>query len=266
MRASSGQRIWNGTIVGYSAIQRTVTILSSISTTARILLSSFSGPNIMENSELNNRLLALGTPAVCDANKNLRVMGPAMRPIASGYKFVGVARTVQCHEDFLAVIGTLADSLEGDVLVVDSRNSKRALAGELFSTEAARRGLSALVVDGAVRDTASIEQLGLPVYSRYVTPLAGTTEHPGQTQIPVTCGDVIVNPGDILLGDNDGIVVGSPEEFEALLSTAEAIQQIESRVLGRLNEGHDLVAMLNFEAHYSAIADGKPSKLKFKPD
>ena len=217
----------------------------------------------MEYSELKTRLLKLDTPAICDANKALRVIDPEILPIKSGFKFVGVARTVRCHEDFLSVIKALADSEEGEVLVVDSQASRSALAGELFSTEAARRGLAGIVIDGAFRDVPKVRAMKFPVYSRSIIPVSGTTTRVFETQIPISCGGVEVNPGDILFGDDDGIVVASFGEFAELIPTAEEIQKCESEALERMGKGESLLDMLNFDEHYQTVESGKQSKLKF---
>ncbi|MEM6583045.1 MAG: RraA family protein [Pseudomonadota bacterium] len=217
----------------------------------------------MDFAELKIRLLALSTSSMCDADKNLRVLDPAIRPLKEGFKFVGVARTVSCHEDFLTVIRALADAQPDDVLVIDSQQSRRALAGELFATEAARKGLAAIVVDGAYRDLSAVKAMNFPVYARNVNPMSGTIENVFETQTTVSCGGVSISPGDILFGDDDGILVASTEELAKLLPAAEAIEATEARVLEKLKQSESLIDLLNFEDHWSAIAQGKSSKLTF---
>ncbi|MEM1154777.1 MAG: RraA family protein [Pseudomonadota bacterium] len=218
----------------------------------------------MNFAELKTRLLALSTSSMCDADKNLRVLDPAIRPLKEGFKFVGVARTVSCREDFLTVIRALADANPDDVLVVDSQQSGRALAGELFATEAARKGLAAIVVDGAYRDISAVKALGFPVYARSVNPMSGSIENVFETQNTVSCGGVSISPGDILFGDDDGIVVGSTEELVKLLPAAEAIEETEARVLEKLKQGESLIDLLNFEDHWNDISLGRSSKLTFE--
>src|SRR5262249_11497645 len=129
----------------------------------------------MDFAAIRRRLLELDTACLCDTDKQLRVMDGAIRPVLPGLKLVGRAHTVVCEDDFLSVIKALHDAQTGEVLVVETRGSRRAVAGELFSKEAQRKGLAGLVVDGAVRDIAKIRSFGIPVYSRSVVPASGTT-------------------------------------------------------------------------------------------
>ena len=217
----------------------------------------------MTFDDLLPRLRALDTTCLSDANKSIRVLDPAIRPIRRGLQMIGRAYTVTCRDDFLTVILALRDARPGDVLVVDGQGGSRALAGELFATEAHRKGLAGLVVDGAVRDTATLETLPIPVYARSICPVAGTTTRLFSVQVPVTCGGAVVHPGDIVFGDSAGVIVASVEELAALVPVAEGVQAAEAAVLASLRAGRSLMDMLNLDAHLAAVAERRPSRLQF---
>lgn len=215
--------------------------------------------------DLLDRVAALDTAALCDANRDIRVMDPGLRPVTSFRLMVGRARTVRCRDDFLAVIRALSDSGPGEVLVIDGGGGTRALAGELFATEAARRKLAGIVIDGACRDTSRLVTLQLPVYARWACPAAGTADRLGATQQGVVCGGVCVESGDVVIGDRDGIVVVSEAGLLALLPRAEEVQRTEAAVLERLERGEGLLGMLNLAEHCDALERGRPSKLRIQP-
>lgn len=175
----------------------------------------------------------------------------------------GPAVTVRVRDDFLGVLQAVAAAAPGDVVVVDGGGRPTALAGELFARAALAKGLAGLVVDGGYRDIAYVEGCALPVYSRLVTPMAGTTQRPAVLNEPVTCGGVTVRPGDLVIADGDGIVVLDPDGAAARLRAAAALKETEARVAARLTEGAGLDECVNLDEHLARLAAGEPSKLGF---
>ncbi|MDQ2791847.1 MAG: RraA family protein, partial [Actinomycetota bacterium] len=157
-------------------------------------------------SELAEQFHAVGTTAICDADKTTRVMDGALRPRSARVHLFGPAFTVRCRDDFLAVLQAVEMASPGDAVIVDGGARETALAGEMLARAALARGLGGIVVDAGYRDIAYVATCELPIYSRFVTPLAGTASKLGGLQIPVTCGGVSVNPDDMILADDDGVI------------------------------------------------------------
>lgn len=218
----------------------------------------------METAELLRRLGAVETSHLMDADKTLRLVGPALRPCSAARRLLGRARTLFAREDFMTVMLALEAAQPGEVLVIDTRGSRRAVLGELFTLEARRRGLAGIVVDGPVRDAVTLRDLDFPVYAREVTPLAGTIRELQPMQQPVNCGGVTVLPGDYLVGDDDGIVVLSAAEAARVLPDAERIEARERAIMARMAAGESLLSLLNLEEHRANLAAGRDSALRFE--
>lgn len=109
----------------------------------------------------------------------------------------------------------------GDVLVVDAGGcNERSLAGEIMMTYAEKKGLAGIVVNGAIRDVDGIRKLSIPVYATGITPQGPFKNGPGEINVPVCCAGVVVMPGDILVGDADGIVVIRKEDAALVIDEA----------------------------------------------
>ncbi|MGH3782165.1 MAG: RraA family protein [Pseudonocardiaceae bacterium] len=217
----------------------------------------------MPASELVERFLAVDTTAICDADKTTRVMDGAIRARSARIRLFGPAYTVRCRDDFLAVLRAVEMASPGDVVIVDGGEREIALAGELLARGALVRGLGGIVVDAGYRDIAYIASCELPIYSRFVTPLAGTASKLGELQIPVTCGRVSVKPGDMVLADDEGVIVVDPDRIRGLLESAAAIREAEGKLVARLDAGCALSDGLNLREHVAALTRGEPSSLRF---
>ena len=215
-------------------------------------------------ADLLQRLRHVDTASLSDANKALHVLPPAIRPLVPGVRMAGRAVTAVANGDLMSVIGALEIGGAGDVLVVSAGAFDQAVSGELFGTEAFRRGMSGVVIDGLSRDSAALRKLGMPFYSRGITPKAPPAISVPEIQVPLLIGDVEVLPGDILVGDDDGIIVGTVAEFEAIVDAAEAIQTREKALRISIENGYSLFDALNFAEHKRRLIAGLDSKLTFE--
>jgi RraA family protein len=216
------------------------------------------------NHELLQRFLAVDTTAICDADRTIRVLHSAIRARSATRRIFGPAFTVRCRDDFLAVLRAVEAAEPGAVIVVDGGARETALGGEMFARAALVRSLGGVVVDGGYRDMGYVKTCALPVYSRFVTPRAGTASQLGELQVPVTCGGVVVNPGDLVMADDEGLVVVDPRRVESLLDAALAIKNAEHGVIERLDRGETLSDAFNVADHVAALDRGEPSVLRVR--
>ncbi|HJV14691.1 MAG TPA: RraA family protein [Propionibacteriaceae bacterium] len=218
----------------------------------------------MTGREIPSGVWQLDAASLCDANKALRVLPCELRPYSRGIRMVGRAVTVKASADLVPVLAGLDQSAAGDILVIDAGTTEHAVLGELFATEALRRGMAGIVVYGLCRDTATLAQLPLPIYALGTIPRAvGATRLP-DTQQPIRLGEVEIRPGEILVGDDDGIVVLNDSELDAALEAAEAIQRREGAIRAAMQDGISLFEHLNFTEHVANLQAGRPSSLAFQ--
>jgi regulator of RNase E activity RraA len=178
----------------------------------------------------------------------------------------GPAFTVLAEDDHLPVLSALAEAAPGDVLVIATNGGSRAVFGELFATEARRRGLAGIVADGFCRDLRGLRGIGLPVFARGATPRAGTTVSRAALGATIACAGVEVAPGDVVFGDDDGLLIATAERIAAALETAELIRRSERAILAAQARGEALHGLTNHEEHVAALDRGEASALAFRVD
>jgi RraA family protein len=151
------------------------------------------------------------TPAISDLMNRLYTMSPAVRVMTDPkLRLLGPACTVKVFPgDNLMVHKSLDLARPGDVVVVDASGSMMtAVLGDLVATKARHRGIAGFVVDGLIRDLPGILGLGdLPVFARGVTPIGPLHRGPGEVNFPISAGGIVVHPGDVIVGDLNGVVV-----------------------------------------------------------
>lgn len=180
-------------------------------------------------AEWIQELARFDTPTVSDLMNRLYTVHDDIRVLTDpDLPVIGPACTVKCYPgDNLMVHKSLDVARPGDVLVVDtSASGTTAVLGDLVCTKARHRGIAGVVVDGLIRDLPAIRRLGdFPVFARGVTPIGPLHRGPGEINHPVSIGGIVVNPGDVIVGDLNGVVV-VPRTI-----AAELVERLASREL-----------------------------------
>jgi len=205
--------------------------------------------------ELIDQFREMSAATVHEASGRKGSVDCGIRPIAKGVRICGPAFTVQCHPgDNLMLHKALEKAKPGDVLVAFVGGHYEAgYWGGLMATSAMARNLEGLAIDGCVRDSAEIIDMGFPVFCRGFC-IRGTTKAiVGLINYPTLFGGVIVNPGDLILGDNDGIVVIGREECEPVLEETLKRIDTEKKKLAQLRKGISSVEINKLDKVFESL-------------
>jgi RraA family protein len=173
---------------------------------------------------LIERAARLPVANIGDVMHRMQAMRGGFRSYGGRRTVVGPARTVRARAgDNLMLHHAIDLARPGDVIVCDGGGDLDiAIAGDLMIGHAVRRGIAALVIDGAVRDLAQLATLDIGVWARGATPAGPYKDGPGEIGFPLACGGLVVAPGDLIAADEDGVVVIPQAEAEAVINAAEA--------------------------------------------
>lgn len=194
----------------------------------------------------------LGVATVYEASGREGLIAADLIQLIPGSRVAGPARIALCGQDDNRAVHEVMDHLQsGEVLVLAMPEpTPIALIGELLATQAAKRGAVALLVDAAARDVEELQQLGLPVWCRWVRVAGATKEHRGRIDVPVHVGGAQIEPGDIVVLDRDGGVVVARSEVPRVVAASRARSEREAGMRERLQAGE-----LSYDIHGMRSAD-----------
>jgi regulator of RNase E activity RraA len=197
-------------------------------------------------AELVEKFRGQATSNLADAMGRFHFMDPGIQS-RSGLTMCGVATTVDARPgDNLMIHKALEVARPGDIVVVNTNgNTTSAVFGELMCRTAVGAKLGGIVVDGAIRDVDAITALSFPAFSRAACAGGSDKDGPGEVNTPIACGNTVVMPGDIIIGDADGIVVVPREEAETVLDLVTALVQREQKRIAEINAGELFKAEIN---------------------
>lgn len=179
---------------------------------------------------------------VTDAFNGRGSLHHGIKPLTPRDSFCGVAATALCApSDNLAAMAILDFVQPGDVIVLSSGGDEHAaVIGDLWALWAKRLGVAAIVVDGLVRDLPGLAEADIPVFARGHCPNAGYRNGPGEVNLGLTCGGVFIGPGDVIIGDVDGVVAVPLAQAEAVASRLALVRQKEAEALAKVRAGQKL--------------------------
>jgi len=191
------------------------------------------------STELIATLGEQGVATIHEAQGRTGLMKPYIRPIYPKAQVAGSAVTVLCHPgDNMMIHAAIEVCRRGDVLVVATKSeSTDGMFGELLATSCRARGIAGLVIDAGVRDVADLTDMHFPVWAKAISAQGTVKASPGSVNVDIVCAGALVHPGDVLVGDQDGVVIVSRDAAAEVVRLSAARIEREQRSRKRLQAG-----------------------------
>ncbi|MFN8009110.1 MAG: RraA family protein [Terriglobia bacterium] len=208
--------------------------------------------------QIEEELMKAGTAILSDAMGKTGAMDHDMRCWSAQCLMAGKAFTAKVHPADILMVGiALSHCPKDKVLVIDGQGElNTALWGGATTIAAGLKGLAGVVIDGAIRDLREIQREQLPVFARSVVPNAGGAEYPGEINVPIECGGVVVQPDDWVVGDEDGVVVVPAASLDGVMESARKLLLVEKAIYEEVRQGKDVATLL----HYHELLEQKSKK------
>lgn len=189
--------------------------------------------------ELVERFRRMPVSVVSDVMARMVASGARLRQMHDGRAMAGPALTVRTRPgDNLMVHKAIAMALPGDVIVVDAGGDlTNAIVGEIMLTEAAALGVEGVVIDGAIRDSQAVRAMSMPVFAAGVTHRGPYKDGPGEINAPIAIDGMVIHPGDLVIGDADGLLAIPCDQAEAIHSAAARKLAEEEQTLTAIRSG-----------------------------
>lgn len=191
------------------------------------------------NQEKVNKLSEFDVATVYEAQGKIGLVNDSLKPIGNGQFICGTAVTVTCHAgDNLMIHAAIEVCQPNDVLVITTiGESKSGMIGELIVEALRKRKVQGVIIEAGVRDTERIKEMGFPVWSKAIFSEGTTKNKGGWVNAPTVCGGTTVNPGDLIMADDDGVVVTQKDDVDMAIEASTKRMEKEGRTKQKISNG-----------------------------
>lgn len=226
---------------------------SNVTASARAIRESVDSPakvqitRLSRDDEIRTILESVSTSNISDAMHRKGAMQDIF-PMMEGKKMIGTAVTVQTFKgDWAKAVEAIDEAKEGDVIVIYNGSRHVAPWGGLATLSCLNKGVAGVVIDGAVRDIDEVRKIGLPVFATCHVPNAGEPKGFGEINSEIVCGNQTVNPGDYIVGDDNGVVVIPKERAYEIARRAKEVEKTEQRLFEEIRRGATLSEVMKLK-------------------
>lgn len=206
------------------------------------------------DQEVIAQIAAHPVPSLYEVMGKSGIVDVTIQPLYRPINLAGPALTVRCQPgDNLMLHKAMTLTQPGDVLVIDTAGAPGAVAGGIATVQSLATGIAGVVTNGSARDVREIREAKFPVFCQFVSPAGTSKNRGGAVNVPVVVGGVVVRPGDIVVGDDDGVVVVPPERAVEVLEKVKARGEKEEALTEAARNGERLFDTLSLQKTYEAL-------------